>query len=127
MEPIQLVRNQAGLSSYKKLAINLYPQTIASLAKLVLADKMGRSLTVDNLPNQIGFEQNIELLEFIKQAKLANVWDKIEAPVLQGRDMLELIKPGPKLGELLKQAYLIQLEEGLVDKDILKLRILKKN
>ena len=127
MEPIQFVRNQAGLSAYKKLAINLYPQTIASLAKLVLADKMGRSLTVDNLPNQIDFEQNIELLEFIKQAKLANVWDKIEAPVLQGRDMLELIKPGPKLGELLKQAYLIQLEEGLVDKDILKLRILKKN
>jgi len=48
-----------------------------------------------------------------------------EKPVLLGRNLLDDVKPGKKMGELLKKAYEIQIEEGITDWQILKQRVLK--
>ena len=46
-----------------------------------------------------------------------------EEAVLQGRDILHLNLSGPEMGRLLKKAYELQIEEGIVDKDELIRRI----
>lgn len=125
MDPYQLVSNDAGLVAYKKLAVKLYPQTMHLLAKLSIADRIGRKPKGELLPDQINFEQDSELQEFITKAKEAGVWENIEKPALMGKDLLDSVKPGPKLGKLLNEAYLIQLQESIVDKDVLKQRVLK--
>ena len=124
MEPLQFVSGQAGLCAYKKLAAKLYPQTLCLLAKLSLADKMGRQIEGPIL-DQISFAQQPELEEFIAQAKLAGVWQKMEPPVLQGKDLLSEISAGPEIGELLQMAYAIQIQEGIRDREFLKQRVLK--
>lgn len=127
MEPGQFIRNQVGLVAYKKLAFDLYPQTLQLLTKLALADRAGRlAATQNSLPAQLDLSYDLDLEVFVSQAKMADVWSGIEAPILQGRDLLDFVKPGHYLGKLLKKAYLIQLEEGIVDKNILKKRILDK-
>ena len=131
MEPGQFINNQTvnhkvNLIGYKKLAFNLYPQTINLLVKLAMADRAGRVADRSCLPDLLELGQDQDLEVFANQAKMAGVWDGIEAPVLQGRDLLDICKPGPKLGDLLAQAYQIQLEDGILDKQILKNKILKK-
>lgn len=125
MEPGQFIRTQVGLVAYKKLAIDLYPQTLMFLAKLALADRAGRQAgdQSEKIFNELTFAQDPELQKFIDSAKQAGVWEQMEPPILQGRDLLDLVKPGPKLGKMLQSAYLIQLEEGIVDKAILKNKI----
>jgi hypothetical protein len=128
MDPLQVMRNQEinNLAVYKKLAFNLYPQTLNLLVKLALADRTGRKPVHDYLPDKLDLSEDDSLNNFANQAKLAGVWEQIEAPVLSGRDLLDVCSPGPKLGELLAQAYLIQLEEAILDKQILKNKVLKK-
>jgi tRNA nucleotidyltransferase (CCA-adding enzyme) len=127
MDPIQFIVNNAGAVAYKKLAIKLYPQTIATLVKLALADWTGRKPIGELVPDKVNFMQQPKLQEFIKNAQAAGVWQNIEAPVLQGKDLLDVVKPGPKLGKLLNEAYLIQLQESLLDKDLLKKRVVNKD
>ena len=43
-----------------------------------------------------------------------------EEPVLHGRDLLDVVQPGPKMGQFLKDAYQIQIEEGIKDVQELK-------
>lgn len=124
MEPLQFIRNQAGVVAYKRLAINLYPQTIRLLAKLALADRAGRKAVGQKLPDKLDFSDDLELQKFVDQANLAGVWDQMEPPVLQGKDLLDVVKPGPKLGELLQRAYEIQIQESILDKSVLKKRVL---
>lgn len=131
MAPGEVINNQKNnhkinLAIYKKLAFNLYPQTINLLLKLTLADRAGRKPVGISLPVKLMLDQDQDLNNFANQVKLAGVWDDIEAPVLTGRDLLDVCKPGPQLGKLLAQAYLIQLEEGVLDKQVLKNKILKK-
>lgn len=131
MEPLQIMRTSElapkdHLASYKKLAFNLYPQTIQLLVKLALADRTGRKPGRVSLPAMLDLSQDEELSNFANLAKLAGVWDGIEQPILAGQDLLDVCKPGPALGKLLAQAYQIQLEEGVLDKQILKNKILKK-
>lgn len=49
----------------------------------------------------------------------------MEKPILQGRDLLPEMTPGPRMGKLLKEAYQLQLDEGITDKEELKRRVLK--
>ncbi len=131
MEPGQIINNQkinhkVNLASYKKLAFNLYPQTIRLLVKLALADRAGRKPVGTSLPVKLALTQDQDLADFAKQAEIAGVLNGIEAPILTGNDLLDVCKPGPQLGKLLEQAYLIQLEDGVLDKQTLKNKILKK-
>jgi tRNA nucleotidyltransferase (CCA-adding enzyme) len=120
MAPIQLPGAQATLSAYKRLARNLAPYaTMRMLALVALADYRGRSV-VHGKP----LNEQVPLIEaFLNQAHAAHVEFKPELPVLHGRDVMELVEPGPYMGELLHRAYEIQLSEGIVDKDSLLARV----
>jgi len=124
MAPVQFVDGGAKLSAYKRLANKLAPQTnLKMLADLALADKRGRNPNGhEPLDSAIP-----EIDQFRKQSQKAHVELKKEEPVLQGRHIMDVVEPGPKMGELLKQAYEIQIEEGITDKEELKRRILKKD
>ena len=117
MEPVQFVRGGAKPPAYKRLANKLAPHaTLQLLADLSLADKQGRNphgptpLT-DAVP---------DVEKFLKQAQQLKVRDQPEEPILQGRDLMDVVKPGPQMGRLLARAYEIQIEQGITDKDELK-------
>lgn len=60
------------------------------------------------------FEQSI-IQQFIKQAQLSGVLQKYEEPLLQGKDLLHVAQ-GKQLGDLVKRAYELQLNELVSDK-----------
>jgi tRNA nucleotidyltransferase (CCA-adding enzyme) len=121
MQPIQFVEGGAKPSAYKRLALKLSPEaTLEMLGKLALADKQGRN-PQKGLPLK---ESLPDVDAFLKKAQEAHVLYHIEKPILQGRDLLDVMQPGPEIGALVKRAYQIQLEEGILDKDELKKRVL---
>jgi tRNA nucleotidyltransferase (CCA-adding enzyme) len=119
--PVAFVDGGAKLPAYKRLAKKLAPEvTLNMLAKLSLADKRARNVQ-DNVPLVIDVP---EIKIFLKTAEQAQVLEAIEQPVLLGRDLLDVVEPGARMGKLLKQAYEIQIEEGVRDKEELKKRVL---
>jgi tRNA nucleotidyltransferase (CCA-adding enzyme) len=122
MSPVLFVKEGAKPPAYKRLANKLAPEaTIALLADLAYADIRGR--------NQSAQEPLIcavpELVTFLERAEQANVRNAQEEPLLKGRDLIDVIKPGKQMGRLLDRAYEIQIDEGIVDRDELKKRVLK--
>jgi len=121
MVPMQFVATKARLTAYKRLANKLSPHaTLHELADLFLADRQGRN--PKNALPLTGSEPDVTV--FIRMADKAQVLAAVEKPLLQGRDLLDVIEPGPCMGELLKKAYQIQIEEGIRDKEELKRRVL---
>ena len=121
MYPLQFVASSAKNSAYKRLALKLSPQvTLAMLAKLVVADKRARN-PKKGFPLR-GDVPNVDI--FICNAKKAGVFEGIEKRILEGRDLMPEVQPGPLMGALVKEAYRIQLDEGIHDKNILKKRVL---
>lgn len=121
MVPWQLIDSNAGNASYKRLAGKLGPGvTLAMLAAVCLADKQGRNAESYE-PLKIIFP---EIILFLKRSRDAQVLTQVEPPILHGRDLLDVVPGGPKLGNLLKAAYNIQIDEGVTDKDELKKRVL---
>ncbi len=131
MTPVVFVKEGAKPAAYKRLANKLAPEgTIALLADLAYADMRGRN-PFEQRPLPPGISEipplNTEIPElviFLERAQEACVRDKQEEPILKGRDLLDVISPGKKMGELLDRAYEIQIEEGITDKDVLKKRVL---
>ncbi len=120
MAPVLFIKNGAKIAAYKRLALKLWPVSIKLLALVSLADKRGR-----NAKSHRPLTQDIpDVDEFLKKAGQAHVVYKPEPPVVQGRDLLPDIKPGPGMGRLLKKAYDIQLDEDIQDKKTLLKRIL---
>ncbi len=121
MQPGQLVEN-AKPSAYKRLALKLYPNTnLQMLSKLFLADRLGRNPKKGKplkkkMPECERFEKEINELDLSTS---------IEKPIIQGKDLLDKIQPGPLLGKLVKFAYEIQIEEGIKNKTELKKRVLE--
>lgn len=121
MMPGQLVASGAHPGAYKRLARKLAPRTtMQDLASLALADKRGRNPKKGN-PLKKNFK---DVQEFLKKSEQAHVLQTFEKPILQGRDVMDVVKPGPEMGKLLKKAYEIQIEEGIQDKEKLKKRII---
>ena len=120
MAPIQFIDNKAGPSAYKRLANKLVPHgSLSLLADLALADKRGR-----NPKEPEPLKENYEDIQVFKElAEQAHVLEHQEKQLLFGRDIADIVEPGPKMGELLKQAYEIQLDEGITDKEELKKRL----
>lgn len=117
MTPCQLVDCNSKQSAYKRLAAKLTNNvTIEMLAKICLADKLGRN-PKDNCPLE-GHDESVD--KFLQIAREAQVEQMAEKPILLGRDLLDEIEPGPKMGQILKKAYEIQIEEGIKDKQELK-------
>ena len=122
MHVLLFIRDNAGLSAYKRLAKKLSPYiTLEQLARFALADRRGRN-GASELPLTI---EDPDINEFRAKAQQAMVFEKAEEPLLQGRDLKGIVEPGPEMGKLLKRAYEIQIEENIHDKDELIKRALQ--
>lgn len=122
MSPVLFVKEGAKPPAYKRLANKLAPETtIALLADLAYADIRGRNQSAQE-PLTCAVP---ELVTFLERAEQANVRNAQEEPLLKGRDLIDVIKPGKQMGRLLDRAYEIQIDEGIIDKDELKKRVLK--
>jgi tRNA nucleotidyltransferase (CCA-adding enzyme) len=123
LQPFTFLDQGAKQAAYKRLALKLAPEvTMQQLGLLSLADHQGT--------NPCGHEPLTEKAhdlyqKFLSVAEQATVAHGPEAPVLLGRHLLDVISPGPEMGKMLKEAYRIQVEEGLKDLEALKRRVLK--
>jgi tRNA nucleotidyltransferase (CCA-adding enzyme) len=118
MMPVAFVKNNAKAGAYKRLAKKLAPHTnIEELTRLAYCDKSGR-----NPSRQAPFETCPEDLidVFFARAQKYGVAQQPEEPVLSGKDILDLVDPGPEMGKLLDKAYKIQIEENITDPNELK-------
>jgi tRNA nucleotidyltransferase (CCA-adding enzyme) len=121
LAPFAFLDQEAQLKAYKRLAAKLSPETsLQQLAQLALADHQGRN-GQSSLPLTIGDDV---IAKFIAKATEAGVINQPEAPILQGRHIVDLVGSGPRLGRLLAQAYTMQIEDGITDLELLKKRIL---
>ncbi len=122
MHVLLFIRDNAGISAYKRLAKKLSPNiTLAQLAQFALADRRGRN-GKGELPLTI---EDPEIDEFRAKAKQAMVLTQAEEPLLHGRDLIGIVPPGPEMGTLVKRAYEIQIEENIRDKEELLKRVLR--
>lgn len=117
MLPGQFMAYHARPSAFKRLALRLAPQvTLELLGNFACADKRARNAK-KGAPLKTG-----DTLEkrFLTQAQKLQVLASIEKPILQGRDLVDIIQPGPHMGILLKKAYALQLDKGVTNKITLK-------
>jgi len=119
--PCTFLAEGAKEKAYKRLANKLAPHvSLRQLGLVALADKQGRNPLGDKpLEAPIGLFN-----QFLKRAEQADVLDSPEEPVLLGRHLLDDIEAGPEMGRLLKEAYQIQIDEGIIDLKELKKRVL---
>lgn len=114
MMPGALVKQNASEAAYKRLAINVHPQiTLRELSVLAYADHLGRN--GESSKPLTGSVLAIDT--FIARAKEYGVFDAPEEAVIQGRDLVALYGQGPKIGKLVRCAYKIQINKGIVDKE----------
>ncbi len=121
MMPGQLVASKAKPPVYKRLARKLAPLTLQNLADVALADKRGRN-PKKGAPLRKSFK---DIDTFLRRAREAQVLSSVEKPILLGRDVLDVIQPGPAMGRLLQKAYEIQIEDGIKDKKVLKQKAMR--
>lgn len=122
MTPVALVKNNAGPGAYKRLAYNLRPEvSLRTLSQLATIDKSARNPERGN-PLALCPEPLIET--FFNNAALHGVLDAPEKAVLTGNDFVGEVSEGPLLGKLLREAYEIQINESITDKNELKKRVL---
>lgn len=97
------VRDTVSDSAFRRLALKVDMELLARLAH---ADCLGRSGTFDCSA----------MSWFLGRARALGVEHKAPAPVLMGRHVLELgVPPGPRVGEILKAVYELQLDGAVAD------------
>jgi hypothetical protein len=101
--PIVLVQQKSSPQAYKRLATKLAPEiTMVDVYWLSWCDIRGRNKD-GHEPLGRGFGSDDQTLEaFLAQSREAKIEKGPEEPVLKGRDLLDVVKPGKKMGELLK-------------------------
>lgn len=118
MQPLIFIKVKAKSAAYKRLAIKLYKKglNVHMLGLLALADRQGRNpkgcKPLDIKPKEVE--------EFIDKAKRLNIEYEPENPILLGRDLIDIIKPGPLMGKVLDYVYKKQIENNIKDKYKLK-------
>ena len=120
--PAALLNDGAELKAYKRLALKLAPEaTLRHVGLLTLADMRGRKGK-----SACPFKKKFAgfFLRFMNKIKSAQVEHKPEPAILQGRHLIDCVKPGPEMGKFLNLAYNIQIEEGIKDWQELKRRVL---
>ena len=123
LKPCDFYVNKAGPRAFKRLAVALVPETsLERLAAFSLADFRGRNPDGDE-PLEITCEKSAWFLE---QAEAFHVKEEPEKPVLMGRHLLDVMQPGPEMGQVLRRAYEIQISEELRDVNELKTRVLEE-
>jgi tRNA nucleotidyltransferase (CCA-adding enzyme) len=100
------VRDEVGDGAFRRLAQKVDLELLARLAK---ADCMGRAPGVFNCD---------AMDWFLERARQLGVEHRPPGPILLGRHLLELgMKPGPRVGEILKAVYELQLDGAVTDLD----------
>ena len=100
------VRDEVGDGAFRRLAQKVDLELLARLAK---ADCMGRAPGVFNCD---------AMDWFLDRARQLGVEHRPPGPILLGRHLLELgMKPGPRVGEILKAVYEQQLDGTVTDLD----------
>lgn len=123
MLPGQFVELKSSLGAYRRLALKLKGHTnLHMLSFLTSADRRGRN-PESHQPLIEDFEY---VHEFIKNAKAAGVLESSQEPILKGKDISDLVNPGIQMGELLKYAYNLQISQGILDKNKLRLKVIQK-
>ncbi|MBM3893461.1 CCA tRNA nucleotidyltransferase [Candidatus Dependentiae bacterium] len=122
LAPFILVASHSSPRAYKRLAARLgHTVTMRQLGLVALADRQGR-----NGQGHEPLSNNMDLFTaFLQQCDATAVTHGPEAPVLLGRHLVDIVAPGPKLGELLQKAYTYQIEKGVTDVDALRTYALK--
>ena len=92
-------RDVVGDGAFRRLAQKVDLELLARLAK---ADCLGRE------PGQF----NCQAMDwFLERARALGVEHRAPAPILLGRHLVELgVRPGPRMGEILKAVYERQLD-----------------
>jgi len=82
--------------------------------------------TMETLGTMASCYYPLDVIEaFLQKAKSAKVLYKSEAPLIMGKDLLEFAQ-GKELGDLVKKAYELQLNESISDKQKLLQKVLLK-
>lgn len=122
MTPLQFTSNKAKLPAYKRLANKLaHNVNMSMLIDVCIADKRGRN-GAGHEPLTCNFP---DVAEFKAKVEQAQVLVSPVRPLLKGADVLDMVSPGPKMGQLLAYAYSIQIEKGITNKQVLKEYVMK--
>lgn len=123
MAPAVFAQGNASDAAYKRLAFKLVKYTnIKTLSLVAYADKRGRNPERGN-PLTVTLP---DIDAFVAKAECLGVLYAPEAPVVEGADLLGRgVVAGPEIGKLLREAYNIQINEGVCDKKMLLHRIFK--
>ncbi len=99
------VRDELTDGAFRRLAQKVDMELLARVAK---ADCLGRTGEFDCRAMDW----------FLEKSRALGVEHEPPAPILMGRHLLELgVAPGPRMGEILKQVYELQLDGAVADLD----------
>lgn len=104
-----VLTNAITEKSVRRLANRLQPATITELLQVIESDQNGRG----SMPKGLG-ENGHKLAELARQQAVEN--GKPRA-LLMGRHLLEMMSPGPQMGQLLKAAFEAQLDGAFSNLD----------
>ena len=98
-------RDEVGDGAFRRLARKCELDLLYRVAK---ADSLGRN--ADWIPRERWYDAEAQEW-FIQRAKELAVEERAPAPILMGRHLLEMgLEPGPKIGEITKAVYEMQLD-----------------
>ena len=124
MRPGQYAAPAVRDRTYKQLALQLVPMAnLTWLAQLAWADRAGRNGDGTQRPFR---QPDPEITRFLKRAQQLGVAQQPEAALLTAQDLLDVVPPGPQLGQLLAAAYRLQLQHGWRDRQLLRTKVLAK-
>ncbi len=105
-------REEVGDGAFRRLARKCELDLLYRVAK---ADSLGRN--AEWVPREKWFDAGAQEW-FIQRARELEVVEHAPAPILLGRHLLELgLKPGPRIGEITKAVYEMQLDGRVVTLD----------
>ena len=105
-------RDQVGDGAFRRLARKCELDLLYRVAK---ADSLGRN--ADWVPREKWYDAAAQDW-FIDRARELEVESKAPAPILQGRHLLEMgLQPGPRIGEITRAVYEMQLDGKVRDLD----------
>jgi putative nucleotidyltransferase with HDIG domain len=126
MAPLQFIKQNSTHKAYQKLAVKIAKYcNLYLLSLLSLADLQGRNGD-SNHPDLNCIECDKQIKEFIKKAEEYKVLNSPIKPLIDGKTLLNFLKPGILMGQILKYAYKYQINNNIHNKDILLKHIILK-
>ena len=105
-------RNEVGDGAFRRLARKCELDLLYRVAK---ADSLGRN--GDDVPREQWYDAEAQEW-FIQRARELEVLERPPEPLLMGRHLLEMgLEPGPRIGEITKAVYEMQLDGRVVTLD----------